>query len=175
MNERIKELRKALGFTQHEFADRLGISRGNIGSYEVGKSNPGGSVITLICKTFNVSEAWLRTGDGEMFLPKADTALELLASEHSLTAGDRVLIEKFLNLKPEARRILVDYVRDVASAISDQEPAVPTFAPAPIDAQPERADTDQELEAEVEAYRQRRAEEKRRESQTSAVKERGAG
>lgn len=38
MNERIKSLRKALGLTQQEFADKLGISRGNIGAYEVGKN-----------------------------------------------------------------------------------------------------------------------------------------
>ena len=35
MKERIKELRKALGLTQQEFADRLGIKRGSIGNYEL--------------------------------------------------------------------------------------------------------------------------------------------
>lgn len=148
MNERIKKLRKALGFTQHEFADRLGISRGNIGSYEVGKSNPGGSVITLICKTFNVSEEWLRTGEGEMFLPKADTVLEQLAAEHGLTGGDRTLIEKFLNLKPEDRRVLVDYVRETAAAIAGQEAAAPAFAPvrAPTIEEEARAEANQQAQ-----------------------------
>lgn len=68
MNERLKTLRKALGLTQQQFADRLGVSRNNIATYETAKSNPGNSVISLICKEFNVSEEWLRTGKGEMFV-----------------------------------------------------------------------------------------------------------
>lgn len=68
MNERLKKLRKILDLTQQEFADRLGISRGNIGSYEVGKSALSDAVISLICREFNVNEDWLRTGEGEMFI-----------------------------------------------------------------------------------------------------------
>lgn len=68
MKERIKKLRKALDLTQQEFADRLGISRGNIATYETRDGSPGSSVITLICREFNVNEEWLRTGSGEMFL-----------------------------------------------------------------------------------------------------------
>ena len=68
MNERLKKLRKALDLTQQEFADRLGISRGNIGSYEVGTSALSDAVISLICREFNVNEDWLRTGEGEMFI-----------------------------------------------------------------------------------------------------------
>ncbi len=71
MNERLRKLRKELDITQQEFADKLGISRGNIGSYEVGKSAPSDAVISLICKTDfpqgRVNETWLRTGEGEMF------------------------------------------------------------------------------------------------------------
>ena len=69
MKERLKELRKALGLTQQEFADRLHIKRTNIGNYEVGVSLPTDSVIALICREFNVSEEWLRNGTGEMFIP----------------------------------------------------------------------------------------------------------
>lgn len=69
MKERIKELRKALKMTQQEFADRLHIKRTNIGNYESGVSSPTDSVIALICREFGVSEAWLRNGEGEMFIP----------------------------------------------------------------------------------------------------------
>lgn len=72
MNERLKKLRKVLDLTQQEFADKIGIARGNIGSYEVGKSAISNAVISLICKTDfpkgRVNENWLRTGEGEMFL-----------------------------------------------------------------------------------------------------------
>lgn len=68
MNERIKALRKELGYTQQAFADELKIARGNIGAYEVGKNAPSDAVISLICEKFNVNENWLRTGEGEMLI-----------------------------------------------------------------------------------------------------------
>ncbi|MBC8574474.1 helix-turn-helix domain-containing protein [Jingyaoa shaoxingensis] len=68
MNERLKKLRKTLDLTQQTFADRIGIARGNVGAYEVGKNAPSDAVISLICREFNVNENWLRTGEGEMFI-----------------------------------------------------------------------------------------------------------
>jgi hypothetical protein len=73
IKDRIKQLRKAKGLTQFEFADRLKVSRNNIAGYETGRTEPSGSAISLICRTFSVSETWLRTGEGEMF---SDTARE---------------------------------------------------------------------------------------------------
>ena len=67
MKERIKELRRSLGLTQEEFALRLGIKRGALANYEVGRNEPIDAVISLICREFQVSEVWLRTGEGEMF------------------------------------------------------------------------------------------------------------
>lgn len=64
MNERIKRLRSKLEMTQQEFADRLGIKRGTLANYEIGRNEPIDAVISLICKEFNVNEAWLRTGEG---------------------------------------------------------------------------------------------------------------
>lgn len=67
MNERLKSIRKILGLTQQEFADRLGVKRNTVATYEVGKSNPSDAAVLLICREFNVNETWLRTGEGEMF------------------------------------------------------------------------------------------------------------
>lgn len=71
MDERIKELRKALGFTQQQFADRIGVKRNTVGQYEIGRNPPTDTVITLICREFSVNEDWLRNGEGEMFVPKS--------------------------------------------------------------------------------------------------------
>lgn len=64
---RTKELRKALGLTQQEFADRLGIKRATVSKYDIDATDPSDAVISLICREFNVREAWLRSGAGEMF------------------------------------------------------------------------------------------------------------
>ena len=70
MDERIKNLRKTLGLTQQKFADAIGVRQNTVAQYEMGRNPPNDTVITLICREFNVNEAWLRTGDGEMFAPK---------------------------------------------------------------------------------------------------------
>lgn len=87
MNERIKELRKTLGFTQQEFADKIGVKRNTVATYEMGRSVPSDSAISLICREFNVREAWLRTGEGEMFKSKSRNE-ELMEFATTVAEGD---------------------------------------------------------------------------------------
>lgn len=70
MTERIKELRKTLGLTQQEMADKVGVKRNTIAQYEIGRNPPTDTVVTLICREFDVNEDWLRTGEGEMFVER---------------------------------------------------------------------------------------------------------
>ena len=67
MNGRLKRLRRELNITQQEFADRIGIKRSTMATYESGRNEPIDAVISLICREFDVNEDWLKTGDGEMF------------------------------------------------------------------------------------------------------------
>lgn len=64
MNKRIRKIRDKFGMTQQQFADKLGIKRGAIANYEIGRNEPIDAVISLICKEFNINEVWLRTGEG---------------------------------------------------------------------------------------------------------------
>ena len=67
MNERIKQLRKVLDLTQQKFADKLGVKRNTVGQWECGINAITDRVIFSICREFDVSEEWLRTGEVEMF------------------------------------------------------------------------------------------------------------
>lgn len=87
MNERLKELRRTLNLTQQAFADRLGVKRNTVATYETGKSNPSDAAVLLICREFNVSEIWLRTGEGEMFTPNPATELDALKERYGLVSG----------------------------------------------------------------------------------------
>lgn len=69
MNERIKAVRKAMGLTQQAMADALNLKRNTIGAYEVGVITPSDRTIADICQKYNVDENWLRTGEGDMFMP----------------------------------------------------------------------------------------------------------
>ena len=71
MTERIKALRKTLGLTQQKFADKIGVKQNTVAQYEIGRNPPTDTVVTLICREFDVNEAWLRTGDGPMFVEKS--------------------------------------------------------------------------------------------------------
>lgn len=124
MNERIKKLRKTLDLTQQEFADSLGISRGNIAAYEVGKNSPSDSVIKLICRVFNVNEEWLRTGTGEMFveIPEEDAYSRAAAS--IFKDDDAVAIEAlklYYTFSPDEKKAVKDYILRLSDMIQEHE------------------------------------------------------
>lgn len=121
MNERIKKLRKALDLTQQKFATGIGTSANVLTNYETGRIKPSKSVINNICKTYHVREEWLRTGEGEMFEPRPSAALDALARERGMTHSDYVVIEKFLNLKPEIRQAMAEYALEIAAALNSSD------------------------------------------------------
>lgn len=130
IGDRIKKLRISLDMTQTEFAKRIGSMQNTITRYETNNRNPSASVIALICREFNVNEEWLKTGAGEMFKAAPSSALDALAEEYKLSAASYVMVEKFVNLKPEAQEAIFNYLQEVAAAFQSGEvepeaPAVP--------------------------------------------------
>lgn len=136
-NQRIKKLRRELDLTQQAFAERIGVSRANIGKYETGISEPSAAVLSLICREFDVREEWLRTGEGEMFKPKPSDVLDQLAYKYKLFNFDYVMIEKFLAMPPDIRRAIYDHFHDVDAALAEMDPYAPAYAgtepPQPMD------------------------------------------
>ena len=128
IGDRLKELRKILGLTQQEFADKLGIKRNAIATYEVGKSNPGDSVVALICSKFSVSESWLRAGEGDPFLEKSReeqirdyfSDLEGLSGE----LKDR-LLDALAAIRPEDWKLIEQLVNRIV-AESRRDDAAPS-------------------------------------------------
>lgn len=129
MRERIKQIRKEFGMTQQEFADRLKVPRNTIAGYEVGKSNPSDAAINNICRELGVNESWLRTGNGDMFLPKNNDILNTLIREYNLTDYDRTLLEKYLKMNPRNRELVMDYIFRIASTFA--EPDLSDFPDSP--------------------------------------------
>ena len=72
MNNRIRELRKALGKNQTEFGEMLGVTRSAAQKWESGETAPTNAVIELMIQKTGVNAHWLRTGEGEMFLPHTE-------------------------------------------------------------------------------------------------------
>ena len=67
INQRIVLLRHSLKLTQKEFAKKVFLSTSFLASIEIEQKKVLDRHIKLIISAFGVNEAWLRTGEGEIF------------------------------------------------------------------------------------------------------------
>ena len=111
MKDRIRELRKNLGMTQQEFADKIGVKRNTIANYEVGRNEPIDAVLSLICREFSVNEDWLRTGNGEMFVENEVFSLDEYARQNNLSEVDIEIIKTYIGLDARTRDALYELFR----------------------------------------------------------------
>lgn len=68
---RIREVRKKNRMTTISFAERLGVTNPAISQLENDKTNLSDRMCRDICREFNISETWLRTGEGDMHPPES--------------------------------------------------------------------------------------------------------
>ena len=107
---RIKELIKAIGYSQRQFAKELGVSPTTISDYIAGRANPSPKVIKLIEQKFNVNPEWLREGKGEMFLPAIEEEEEIVVPLYP-----DVQVSAGLGVEPgEEKKIYVKFSHDFA-------------------------------------------------------------
>lgn len=121
--DRISKVRAVSKESQEKFASRLGLSRNFINQVENKKKNVSDRTIIDICKEFNVSEDWLRTGTGEMFLPtdrNADIArlTKQLLNEESDSFKNR-LVSILSNLTVEEWKFLEEKARELCGLDED--------------------------------------------------------
>ena len=106
INKRIKHLRQTLNLSQAKFAKNISISNGYIAGIELENRKVNERIVKLICSVYDVSETWLKTGEGEIFdkVPneKLDMAINLF-KELSPEFQDYVLqqMDKLLELQPK--------------------------------------------------------------------------
>jgi len=118
-----------LDLTQQKFGERIGIKGNTVAQYELGRNEPIDAVVSLICREFGVSKEWLRNGEGEMFNPAPSDVLDQLADKYKLSNAAYIVVEKFVNLRPEKRKELIDFCMEVSKAIieSDSDPNAVAF------------------------------------------------
>ena len=97
INQRIKQVRQALNLSQAKFAKAISISNGYIAGIELENRNVNDRLIKLICITFDVSENWLRTGEGNMFEKPTNQLFELASTT-------------FQELKPEYQEYILKQI-----------------------------------------------------------------
>lgn len=118
IHERIKQLRKKENLTQQEFADKISISRSNVGNIEIGRVSVTDRNITDICRIFNINEDWLRFGKDPMYNQISDKTLdnEIL----NLLSGEDEFIKNFileyLKLSPETKTSIKNFIKKISAA-----------------------------------------------------------
>ena len=113
MNERLKFLRETLGLSQDDFGKRIGSARNTIANYEIGRRSPSNTVVKAICREFRVNYFWLTEGVGDIFVGTPQSVVDELAEDYNLDDIDKRIIEKYLEMGPEQRKVLKDYLKSI--------------------------------------------------------------
>ena len=105
IGDRISLVIKRSGLTKTKFAEHLHLSQQFISSLCSGAKQPSDRTIADICREFNVSEAWLRDGAGDMEVKRTmNQELALMVNE-LMTESDESYRKRFvaalLGLPPE--------------------------------------------------------------------------
>lgn len=120
IGDRIKTLRKALHLTQQKFGERIGLKQNSVALIEAGRETSD-QTIFAICREFRVNEDWLRTGEGEMFVPTPSTVVDQLCEEYDLDGAARVVLEKFITLPPEEQEVIIQYMCAIRAEKTEAE------------------------------------------------------
>lgn len=117
MNERLLELRKALGLSQAQFGKKLNVGNTTIANYEKGIRPLTDRTIADICRVFNVSRLWLEEGKGPMFAPVSGTDTELMQHISGLIKTDdefrKNLILEYLRLDEAQAKAVEEFLFNV--------------------------------------------------------------
>ena len=130
MKDRIISIRKESGLTQEEFGKELNLSQNYVWMLESGKRAPSARTIIDLCKKFQISEEWLRTGEGEMKAPMtkqaeiANITAQLFHKEETDPETYNFLValnKTLLQLDETQMQAVLDMIRKLNAAISKGE------------------------------------------------------
>ncbi len=115
INERFIELRKACNKNQSDFAKVLGLSRSGVTAIETGQRKVTEKHLVMLSNwdEYNINIDWLRTGNGEMFLPTETDTLEKIRQEYHLTDPQFKFVSDFLRLPENEKDIIFNFLSSV--------------------------------------------------------------
>lgn len=125
VNDRIKQIRNANNMTMEVFGKKIGVGKTAISHIESGRANPSERTIMLICREYNVSETWLKTGEGDMSIQKSpeeeitDFCMDILRDESDFR---RRFISALAKLDTAQWGLLEDMARTLSGEF--QKPSV---------------------------------------------------
>jgi transcriptional regulator with XRE-family HTH domain len=95
INDRIAWCVKDSNLTKTAFAEKINVSQSFISRLVSGEKVPSDRTIADICREFNISELWLRTGEGEPHIQR-DEDEEFLEVMEQIHMSDDDLIKRII-------------------------------------------------------------------------------
>lgn len=123
--ERVRNIRKELGFTLDEFGARIGLKNAAVSLIENNRRTLTDTVAKAISREFNISEEWLKTGKGEMKTATVSGAAAEIAARLGLGPWATQALERFIALGPEEQRAFLETLEKLLGPASvDREPTI---------------------------------------------------
>lgn len=127
--ERVKEVRKSLNLTMEQFGNKLGVTKVAISNIEKEKRNLTEQMSRAICREFNVSEEWLKTGEGEMYQQLSEDEeiagiVSDLLEEGKDNAFYGIILEiakTYNELSPASQKVLTEAAEKLADNLSKKK------------------------------------------------------
>lgn len=98
INKRIKQIMESENLSQAKFGEILGVSRSVIANIIYERTEPNNLFLNHLCSTFNISEEWLRTGEGDMHTLTDNDALLAKALAQIADSNDEKIHQIVSNL-----------------------------------------------------------------------------
>lgn len=119
--ERVKEIRKSANLTLEEFGSRIGLKNAAVSLIENNKRALTDTVAKSISREFGVSEDWLRTGDGNKKSVTSTSTAAGISEVLGLGEWGTAILEQYMALSPEERKLFLATVRKLLSSIIPAE------------------------------------------------------
>jgi len=120
IGDRIGEIISTLKIKKVYFAEQLKIDQSYVTQLTNGRRNPSDRLVSDICEKFNISEKWLRTGEGEMFVPiDSDKEFDRICMEIQLSDDEFIkdIMRKYWGLDENGKAI----IRQMLAGLTDKK------------------------------------------------------
>ena len=123
--ERIREARKAKGFTQKQLADKIGAKHNSISDWENKKNKPDPDTIEILCGVLSVTPNYL-----------------LKATAEDFSIAEKNIIQKYRKLDPQGQEhvdTVLEWESNRTSTIADQAARIAELEQSKITQLPDRS------------------------------------
>lgn len=113
LSEKLKLVRKTNNLTQAEFANSIGISRGNLANIELGKVMPSQVFVNCVSLMYNIDKKWL--------LDDSNNDLSALNKSTNMLS---LIMEKYEKLEDKYKKFVENQINQLLEIQSEEKNSI---------------------------------------------------